>query len=197
MTASLVVAGVAGRRQNAVAGGEVVVPLNGVSLAPGERDTLEVRFDAEVTAPATLFALTVSATGIGAMDGNLMLPVTVAPEAGSEFPLSSGFAQLSTPARTLVAAFALACRDEIASRIRKVHAEGKHEEFAFHQGRNRSKDAVSAFLNAMNTNTALNHRGLCSAARRAASSSNPSSLDSSEIPTRCSRTNAMSLTGGR
>ncbi|MCA8953913.1 MAG: molybdopterin-dependent oxidoreductase [Planctomycetes bacterium] len=58
--------------------------------------------------------------------------------------------------------------DEIASRIRKVHAEGKHEEFAFHQGRNRSKDAVSAFLNAMNTNTALNHRGLCSAARRAA-----------------------------
>ncbi|MCA9751977.1 MAG: DUF11 domain-containing protein, partial [Gemmatimonadetes bacterium] len=89
-----------------VAGGEVVVPLNGVSLAPGERDTLEVRFDAEVTAPATLFALTVSATGIGAMDGNLMLPVTVAPEAGSEFPLSSGFAQLSTPARTLVAAFA-------------------------------------------------------------------------------------------
>ncbi|MCR9245906.1 MAG: molybdopterin-dependent oxidoreductase [bacterium] len=58
--------------------------------------------------------------------------------------------------------------DEIATRIRKVHDEGKHEEFAFHQGRNRSKDAVGAFLNAMQTNTALNHRGLCSAARRAA-----------------------------
>ncbi len=58
--------------------------------------------------------------------------------------------------------------DEIGRRIKKVHDEGKHEEFAFHQGRNRSKDAVGAFLNAMQTNTALNHRGLCSAARRAA-----------------------------
>lgn len=58
--------------------------------------------------------------------------------------------------------------DEIAGRLRKVREEGKHEEFAFHQGRNRSKDAVSGFLRAFGTNTQLNHRGLCSAARRSA-----------------------------
>ena len=57
---------------------------------------------------------------------------------------------------------------EIADRLRAVRESGRPEEFAFHQGRNRSKDAVSAFLNAFGTNTALNHRGLCSAARRAA-----------------------------
>ena len=49
-----------------------------------------------------------------------------------------------------------------------MRESGKPEEFAFHQGRNRSKDAVAAFLNAMGTKTHLNHRGLCSAARRAA-----------------------------
>ena len=58
--------------------------------------------------------------------------------------------------------------DEIATRLKKVREEGNEEEFAFHQGRNRSKDAVAGFLNAFGTSTQLNHRGLCSAARRAA-----------------------------
>ncbi len=58
--------------------------------------------------------------------------------------------------------------DEIATRLRQIRKDGKMEEFAFHQGRNRSKDAVKNFLRAAETNTALNHRGLCSAARRAA-----------------------------
>ena len=58
--------------------------------------------------------------------------------------------------------------DTIAARLRKVQESGKLEEFAFHQGRNRSPDAVNNFLAAFGTNTHLNHRGLCSAARRAA-----------------------------
>ena len=58
--------------------------------------------------------------------------------------------------------------DELAQRLKDVKASGKPEEFAFHQGRNRSKDAVNRFLRAFGTNTALNHRGLCSASRRAA-----------------------------
>lgn len=58
--------------------------------------------------------------------------------------------------------------DELAERLGAVHDSGKPEEFAFHQGRNRSKDAVERFLRAFGTNTLLNHRGLCSAARRAA-----------------------------
>jgi len=59
-----------------------------------------------VTAPATLFQMTVAASGIGAMDANLMLPVTVAAADGTEFPLSSGLAQLELPARTLAVGFA-------------------------------------------------------------------------------------------
>ncbi len=58
--------------------------------------------------------------------------------------------------------------DEVAERLRGVQESGKLEEFAFHQGRSRTKDAVANFLRAFGTNTALNHRGLCSAARRAA-----------------------------
>ncbi|HEX5050505.1 MAG TPA: molybdopterin-dependent oxidoreductase [Planctomycetota bacterium] len=58
--------------------------------------------------------------------------------------------------------------DELAGRLKAVRESGKPEEFAFHQGRNRSPDAVNRFLQAFGTNTALNHRGLCSAGRRAA-----------------------------
>ena len=58
--------------------------------------------------------------------------------------------------------------DELATRLKDVKKTGKPEEFAFHQGRSRSKDAVNRFLRAFGTNTALNHRGLCSASRRAA-----------------------------
>jgi len=58
--------------------------------------------------------------------------------------------------------------EEIAERLRGVQESGKLEEFAFHQGRSRTKDAVANFLRSFGTNTALNHRGLCSAARRAA-----------------------------
>lgn len=57
---------------------------------------------------------------------------------------------------------------EIAEKLKAVRASGKPEEFAFHQGRNRSKDIIAGFLNAFGTKTHLNHRGLCSAARRAA-----------------------------
>ena len=58
--------------------------------------------------------------------------------------------------------------DEIADRLRKVRDSGKPEEFAFHQGRQRSKDALKRFLNAFGTSTQLSHRALCSGNRRAA-----------------------------
>jgi anaerobic selenocysteine-containing dehydrogenase len=57
--------------------------------------------------------------------------------------------------------------DELAERLNACRASDPTQ-FAFHQGRSRSKDPVSAFLNAFGTKTQLNHRGLCSAARRAA-----------------------------
>ena len=58
--------------------------------------------------------------------------------------------------------------DEIAERLKAVRESGKPEEFAFHQGRQRSKDALKRFLDAFGTKTQLSHRSLCSGNRRAA-----------------------------
>ena len=58
--------------------------------------------------------------------------------------------------------------DEIATKLQAVRQSGKPEEFAFHQGRQRSKDALKRFLNAFGTKTQLSHRALCSGNRRAA-----------------------------
>lgn len=57
---------------------------------------------------------------------------------------------------------------EIADRLRTIRESGRPEEFAFQQGRNRSTDIVSRFLNAFGTPSVFNHRALCSANRRAA-----------------------------
>lgn len=57
---------------------------------------------------------------------------------------------------------------EIADRLKAVRESGHPEEFAFHQGRQRSKDAIKRFLDAFGTSTQLSHRALCSGNRRAA-----------------------------
>ncbi|OLZ50165.1 molybdopterin-containing oxidoreductase family protein [Amycolatopsis keratiniphila] len=58
--------------------------------------------------------------------------------------------------------------DEIAGRLREIRERGRPEEFAFQQGRNRSTDIISRFLNAYGTPSQFNHRALCSSNRRAA-----------------------------
>ncbi|MCA9247378.1 MAG: molybdopterin-dependent oxidoreductase [Planctomycetales bacterium] len=58
--------------------------------------------------------------------------------------------------------------DEIAAKLRAVRESGRPEEFAFHQGRQRSKDILKRFLDAFGTKTQLSHRALCSGSRRAA-----------------------------
>ena len=58
--------------------------------------------------------------------------------------------------------------DEIAEKLKAVRESGHPEEFAFHQGRQRSKDALKRFLDAYGTKTQLSHRALCSGNRRAA-----------------------------
>lgn len=58
--------------------------------------------------------------------------------------------------------------DEIAVKLKAVRDSGRLEEFAFHQGRQRSKDALKRFLDAFGTKTQLSHRALCSGNRRAA-----------------------------
>jgi anaerobic selenocysteine-containing dehydrogenase len=58
--------------------------------------------------------------------------------------------------------------EEISQRLRAIRESGHPEEFAFLQGRNRSTDIVSRFLNAYGTPSHFNHRALCSLNRRAA-----------------------------
>lgn len=57
---------------------------------------------------------------------------------------------------------------EIAQHLRAIRDSGHPEEFAFQQGRNRSTDIISRFLNAFGTPSVFNHRALCSLNRRAA-----------------------------
>ncbi|MGW0823143.1 molybdopterin-containing oxidoreductase family protein [Streptomyces sp. NPDC002845] len=57
---------------------------------------------------------------------------------------------------------------EIAGRLKEIRERGKPEEFAFQQGRNRSKEVTARFLNAYGTPSHFNHRALCSNNRRAA-----------------------------
>lgn len=57
---------------------------------------------------------------------------------------------------------------EIAEKLKAIRESGHPEDFALHQGRLRSKDAVDRFLDAFGTSTQLSHRALCSANRRAA-----------------------------
>ncbi|MFP6761965.1 MAG: molybdopterin-dependent oxidoreductase [Planctomycetaceae bacterium] len=58
--------------------------------------------------------------------------------------------------------------DEIAAKLKTIRESGNTGEFAFHQGRQRSKDAIKRFLTAYGTKTQLSHRSLCSGNRRAA-----------------------------
>lgn len=57
---------------------------------------------------------------------------------------------------------------EMAAKLKPIRESGHPENFAFHQGRQRSKDALKRFLNAFGTKTQLSHRSLCSGNRRAA-----------------------------
>jgi len=58
--------------------------------------------------------------------------------------------------------------DEIAAKLKTIREAGQQADFAFHQGRQRSKDALKRFLDAYGTKTQLSHRSLCSGNRRAA-----------------------------
>lgn len=86
-------------------GGSFALPLGGTMLAPGETDSVEIRFDVEVTAPADLFRFRVSSGAILAFDTSLGLTVAAAADSGASFPLTSGLTRLESPARTLAVGF--------------------------------------------------------------------------------------------
>jgi hypothetical protein len=84
-------------------GGEFTVSLTGIVLAPGDSLTLETRLDVEIDAPSTLFQMTVSEEGIYAHDENVGTRTAVSPD--GEFPFTSGFTQLLSPASELRVGF--------------------------------------------------------------------------------------------
>lgn len=83
------------------AGESVLIPLTGVTLQPGDSDTLELKFDVEPTASAIRFQLLVAADGLEARDENLATLATISASAGSELPFTSGVTELLTPARAI------------------------------------------------------------------------------------------------
>jgi anaerobic selenocysteine-containing dehydrogenase len=56
--------------------------------------------------------------------------------------------------------------DETAKRIRKCIDDGKPEEVGLHVGRSRIGDIIGRFMNAVGSPVQLNHRALCSLAKR-------------------------------
>ncbi len=112
------------------AGNAIGLALGGPLMEAGERDTLVLVVDFEASAPAGSFALSVGAAGILALDADVLTPVAVVPEAGSELPLFSGITRLTPPARTLVvgledrmpAALAADGREVAAARLTLLNA---------------------------------------------------------------------------
>jgi len=86
----------------AASGGEVAIPVSGVSVPPFGQVTLEIRADLPVTAPASLFSMILNDDGVDLVDANLGSPLPAEAASGTEFPFTTGFTQLRTPARDLV-----------------------------------------------------------------------------------------------
>jgi len=83
----------------------VAIPITGLTLDPGQRVTLDIRVNVEVSAPTGLFAMTLGAGGFVCRDENLGTPIAVRSDSGPGFPFTSGVTQLEAPARELVASF--------------------------------------------------------------------------------------------
>jgi hypothetical protein len=83
-------------------GGTVGVALPGPMLEPGDTAAVDIVVDFSAAAPSGYLELAVFASGIRAADANLNLAAVVAPEGGTEFPLTSGLTRLVPPARELV-----------------------------------------------------------------------------------------------
>ena len=57
--------------------------------------------------------------------------------------------------------------DEVADKLKPLREQGKHEEFVFHYGRDKTKGFTKRFTNAFGTPHRLNRRSICSSNRRA------------------------------
>ena len=79
---------------NPTGDGNIIIPLSGVVLQPGQTVVLTLVLGLEVTAPPGSLELLVPGEGIVARDLNRALTVVAQPELGEEFPLTSGVTRL-------------------------------------------------------------------------------------------------------
>lgn len=82
------------------------IPLPGILLEAGGRDSLELVVDVDAAAPTGTIELVVRESGWSAAEANGGARVEVAAEPGEEMPLSSGVMRLDAPARRLEAGLA-------------------------------------------------------------------------------------------
>jgi hypothetical protein len=118
-------------------GSQVIVPVSGVVLAPGQTATLRVEIDIEPTAPPTFLELLVDGTGFDSHDVNAGVAVTASAETGTELPLTSGLTKLDTPPTRLVAGL----RDQMPAMLA---ADGTQQQIATLQMTNPEVNAVGA-----------------------------------------------------
>jgi len=103
-------------------GSAVHATLAGAMLEPGDSARVTLVLDFETTAPASSFALSLTATGLESVDANLGTPAIPVVEAGGDFPLLSGITRIVTPSRTLLVDLVDAMPAALAPDGREVEA---------------------------------------------------------------------------
>jgi len=78
-------------------GNQITLPLPGLLLEAGETDTLDLLVDIATTAPEGFIELFINENGIEAVDANIETNVSIMPDIGSTFPLTSGLTHLLPP----------------------------------------------------------------------------------------------------
>ena len=81
---------------------QVLIPMAGLILEPGEAETVRLIVDVEAGAPSAPLEFTIASSGIHASDANSDAPVQVEAAAGENLPLFSGLGRLLSPARELL-----------------------------------------------------------------------------------------------
>jgi len=87
-----------GSISNPTGDGNMLIPLAGLQLQPGQTETLTLMLDVEATAPSGLLELLVQDYGVIASEQTLGLTVAAQPGIGEEFPLTSGITLLQDSA---------------------------------------------------------------------------------------------------
>lgn len=82
--------------------GSVEIPIDGISLDPGDRWPFQIRVSINPSAPALLMELLITGSNIRVVDANSGSILETLPDEGADLPLFSGLTRLTPPARELL-----------------------------------------------------------------------------------------------